>query len=54
MDEGLRQIIAMLTVAMAVAMVARRLKLPYTVGLVLVGALLAFSRPRSDQPSRRS
>jgi len=44
MDEGLRQIIAMLTVAMAVAMVARRLKLPYTVGLVLVGALLAFSR----------
>jgi hypothetical protein len=30
MDEGLRQIIAMLTVAMAVAMVARRLKLPYT------------------------
>jgi len=44
MDEGLRQIIAMLTVAMAVAMVARRLKLPYTVGLVLVGALLAFSK----------
>jgi CPA1 family monovalent cation:H+ antiporter len=44
MDEGLRQIIAMLSVAMAVAMVARRVKLPYTVGLVLVGALLAFSR----------
>jgi CPA1 family monovalent cation:H+ antiporter len=29
---------------MAVAMVARRVKLPYTIGLVLVGALLAFSK----------
>ncbi|QGM47459.1 cation:proton antiporter [Methylocystis heyeri] len=41
MDEGLRQIIALLAVAMTVAIAARRLKLPYTVGLVFVGAALA-------------
>lgn len=44
MTENLRDILWMLSVAMLVAMVARRLKLPYTVGLVAVGALLAVSR----------
>jgi CPA1 family monovalent cation:H+ antiporter len=42
MDEGLRQIIALLAIAMTVAIVARRFRLPYTVGLVLVGAALTF------------
>ncbi len=44
MGEGLQDIIGLLAVAMIVAMVARRVRLPYTIGLVLVGALLAFSR----------
>jgi CPA1 family monovalent cation:H+ antiporter len=43
MDHEIREIVGLLTVAMAVAMIARRVRLPYTVGLVLVGALLAFS-----------
>jgi CPA1 family monovalent cation:H+ antiporter len=42
MDEGLRQVIALLAVAMTVAIGARRFKLPYTVGLVFVGAVLTF------------
>ncbi len=41
MDEGLRQIIALLAVAMTVAIAARRFRQPYTVGLVFVGAALA-------------
>lgn len=45
MDEGLRQIVAVLAVAMLVAIAARRLKLPYTVGLVVAGAGVALSRP---------
>lgn len=42
MDEGLRQVVALLAVAMMVAIVARRFRLPYTVGLVLIGAVLTF------------
>lgn len=45
MDEHLRQIVAVLAVAMIVAIAARQLRLPYTVGLVLVGAILAATRP---------
>ena len=44
MDENLRQVLALLAVAMMVAIFARRLRLPYTVGLVLVGAALTVSR----------
>ncbi len=42
--DSLRQGVAILAVAMIVAIAARRLRLPYTVGLVLVGAVLALSR----------
>jgi CPA1 family monovalent cation:H+ antiporter len=45
MDEHLRQIVAVLAVAMIVAIAARQFRLPYTVGLVLVGAILAATRP---------
>jgi len=45
MDEGLRQIVAVLAVAMLVALGARRLALPYTVGLVVAGAAIAATRP---------
>jgi CPA1 family monovalent cation:H+ antiporter len=45
MDEHLTQAVAMLAVAMIVAIAARRLKLPYTVGLVIVGAVLTLTRP---------
>jgi CPA1 family monovalent cation:H+ antiporter len=45
MDENLRQIVAVLAVAMIVAIAARQFRLPYTVGLVLVGAILAATRP---------
>ena len=44
MDESLRQIVSVLAVAMIVALAARRFKLPYTVGLVIVGAVLALSK----------
>ena len=40
----------MLAVAMLVAMVARRLHLPYTIGLVLIGGLLAWSGTRRMPP----
>jgi monovalent cation:H+ antiporter, CPA1 family len=36
--------IALLVVAIVVAILARRLRLPYTVGLVLTGAIIALSR----------
>ena len=45
MDENLRQVVAVLAVAMIVAIAARQFRLPYTVGLVLVGAILAATRP---------
>lgn len=41
--------IGMLVVSAIVAMVVRRLKLPYTVALVLVGLLLGALRPEGDQ-----
>jgi Na+:H+ antiporter len=44
LNERLEEILFMLSIAMLVAMAARRLRLPYTIGLVIVGALLAFSR----------
>ena len=44
MDESIGHFVALLAVAMLVAIAARRLKLPYTVGLVGVGAALKFSR----------
>ena len=43
MDESLRQAVAVLAVAMIVAIAARQIRLPYTVGLVLVGAVVALS-----------
>jgi CPA1 family monovalent cation:H+ antiporter len=43
MDEGLRQAVAVLAVAMMVAIAARQIRLPYTVGLVVVGAVVALS-----------
>lgn len=46
MTETLQQIMGLLAVAMMVAMFARRLRLPYTIGLVLVGCLLAWSGTR--------
>jgi CPA1 family monovalent cation:H+ antiporter len=46
MSETLQQIMGLLAVAMLTAMAARRLRLPYTVGLVLVGGLLAWSGSR--------
>lgn len=45
MDENLRQAVAVLAVAMIVAIAARRFKLPYTVGLVVVGAAVTLSKP---------
>jgi CPA1 family monovalent cation:H+ antiporter len=44
MSGSLQDILFMLSVAMLVAMAARRVKLPYTIGLVVVGALMAFSK----------
>ena len=44
MDESIGHFVALLAVAMLVAIAARRLKLPYTVGLVVVGAALKFIR----------
>ncbi len=43
MDESLRQAVAVLAVAMIVAIAARQIRLPYTVGLVIVGAAVALS-----------
>jgi CPA1 family monovalent cation:H+ antiporter len=41
---GIERIETLLLVAAIVAMLARRFRLPYTVGLVVAGAVLAFSR----------
>jgi CPA1 family monovalent cation:H+ antiporter len=43
MTETLQHVMGLLAIAMIVAMAARRLHLPYTIGLVLVGGLLAWS-----------
>lgn len=45
MDESLRQAVAVLAVAMLVAIAARQVRLPYTVGLVVVGAVVALTKP---------
>lgn len=45
MDEQLTKAVAVLAVAMIVAIAARRVKLPYTVGLVLVGAVITATSP---------
>jgi monovalent cation:H+ antiporter, CPA1 family len=45
MDESLRQAVALLAVAIVVAIAARQFKLPYTVGLVVVGSILTLSKP---------
>ncbi len=45
MDEQLAKAVATLAIAMIVAVAARRLKLPYTVGLVFVGAALTLTKP---------
>jgi len=50
MSETLQQVMGMLAVAMMVAMLARRLRLPYTIGLVLVGGLLAWVGMRRLPP----
>lgn len=44
MDIVIGQTLALMVVAIFVAIAARRLSLPYTVGLVLAGAVLALSR----------
>ena len=53
MDYGLKQIVGVLAVAMVVAIAARRFKLPYTAGLVVVGAVLAFSKADLGIPLTR-
>jgi CPA1 family monovalent cation:H+ antiporter len=45
MDESLRQAVALLAVAIIVAIAARQFRLPYTVGLVIVGAILTLTKP---------
>jgi len=45
MDESLRQVVALLAVAIVVVIAARQFRLPYTVGLVIVGAILTLSKP---------
>ena len=44
MDYDLKRIVGVLAVAMIVAIAARRFELPYTVGLVATGAVLALSK----------
>ncbi|MBU6448124.1 MAG: sodium:proton antiporter [Rhodospirillales bacterium] len=43
MNDFMTSMIDMMIVAIAVALIARRLRLPYTVGLVVAGIVLAFS-----------
>ena len=44
MDLIIARTLALLLVATLVAIVARRVRLPYTVGLILAGAALTFGR----------
>ena len=44
MDENMRWLVAILAISMTVAIGARRLRLPYTVGLVLFGISLALTK----------
>ena len=50
MNETLQQVMGLLAIAMIVAMLARRLHLPDTIGLVLVGGLLAWFGTRGLPP----
>ena len=50
MDNSVEQIIGVLAVAMIVAIAARRFELPYTVGLVATGAVLALSKANLGVP----
>jgi CPA1 family monovalent cation:H+ antiporter len=50
MDESVRQAVAVLAVAMIVAIAARQIKLPYTIGLVVVGAGLTLSKADFSPP----
>ncbi|WP_363351549.1 sodium:proton antiporter [Methylocystis echinoides] len=43
MEERIGQVVLLLAMAMIVAIAARRIKLPYTVGLVVVGGILTLS-----------
>lgn len=43
MDESIGRVVLLLAVAMIVAIAARKVRLPYTVGLVVVGAALTLS-----------
>jgi monovalent cation:H+ antiporter, CPA1 family len=43
MYESLKQAVALLAVAIIVAIAARQFRLPYTVGLVIVGAILTLN-----------
>lgn len=47
MDHLISSAISLLCIAVVVAIVARRLKLPYTIGLVFTGAALAWLRVRT-------
>ena len=49
MSESLQDILMDSRIAMLVAIVARRVSLPYTVGLVVIGGLLAFSKSMSGR-----
>ena len=44
MDENMRWLVAILAISMTVAIAARRLRRPYTVGLVLFGISLALTK----------
>jgi CPA1 family monovalent cation:H+ antiporter len=48
MDQLLTQIIGLLIIAVLVALAARWLKLPYTVGLVFVGIIMAATQSPTD------
>ena len=48
MDQLLTQIIGLLIIAVLVALAARWLKLPYTVGLVGVGIIMAATQSPTD------
>lgn len=48
MEVTLSRIIGLLVVAIVVAIVSRRLRLPYTVGLVVTGLSLAVAPPAAD------
>ena len=50
MDKSVEQITGVLAVAMIVAIAARRFELPYTVGLVATGAILALSKANLGVP----